>query len=109
MRGEGSMLAAVFDLSWLFWLFILAQFFIPLYQKRLLAVRRDRAFQLRLAEREVPPGCYYVVGDRMELSEDSRFFGPIASEAVWGKMLFAPPVLPSTRHIAFKFDQGGRS
>jgi len=32
------------DLSWLFWLFIVAQFFIPLYQKRLLAVRRDRAF-----------------------------------------------------------------
>jgi len=32
------------DISWLFWLFILAQFFIPLYQKRLLGVRRDRAF-----------------------------------------------------------------
>jgi ClpP class serine protease len=34
----------VFDLSWLFWLFILGQFFIPLYQKQMLAVRRDRAF-----------------------------------------------------------------
>lgn len=32
------------DLSWLLWLFILAQFFIPLYQKRVLQVRRDRAF-----------------------------------------------------------------
>ena len=32
------------DISWLFWLFIVAQFFIPLYQKRLLQVRRDRAF-----------------------------------------------------------------
>ena len=34
----------MFDLSWLFWLFILGQFFIPLYQKQMLAVRRDRAF-----------------------------------------------------------------
>ncbi|HEV8535474.1 MAG TPA: ATP-dependent Clp protease proteolytic subunit [Candidatus Limnocylindria bacterium] len=34
----------MFDLSWLFWLFILAQFFVPLYQKRLLEVRRNRAF-----------------------------------------------------------------
>jgi ClpP class serine protease len=33
------------DLSWLFWLFIIAQFFIPLYQKQLLALRRDRAFR----------------------------------------------------------------
>ena len=36
------MLAAVFDLSWLFWLFIVAQFFIPLYQKQMLALRRNR-------------------------------------------------------------------
>jgi ClpP class serine protease len=33
------------DLSWLFWIFILAQFFVPLYQKQLLALRRDRAFR----------------------------------------------------------------
>src|SRR5438067_9349656 len=38
------MLAAVFDLSWRFWLFILAQFSIPLYQKQMLGVRRNRAF-----------------------------------------------------------------
>src|SRR5438093_679340 len=43
-QREGSMLAAVFDLSWLFWLFIVAQFFIPLYQKQMLALRRNRAF-----------------------------------------------------------------
>src|SRR5437764_2714981 len=39
-RAKGA--ASVFDLSWLFWLFILGQFFIPLYQKQMLAVRRDR-------------------------------------------------------------------
>ena len=32
------------DLSWLFWLFILAQFFVPLYQKQMLELRRTRAF-----------------------------------------------------------------
>ena len=34
----------MFDISWLFYLFILAQFFIPLYQKQMLEVRRNRAF-----------------------------------------------------------------
>jgi ClpP class serine protease len=32
------------DLSWLIWLFVLAQFFVPLYQKQMLALRRNRAF-----------------------------------------------------------------
>jgi ClpP class serine protease len=32
------------DLSWLLWLFILAQFFVPLYQKQMLELRRSRAF-----------------------------------------------------------------
>jgi ClpP class serine protease len=33
------------DLSWLFWLFIVAQFFIPLVQKQALAARRNAAFR----------------------------------------------------------------
>ena len=33
------------DLSWFFWLFVIAQFFIPLYQKQMLALRRNRAFR----------------------------------------------------------------
>jgi len=32
------------DLSWIFWLFILAQFFIPLYQKQMLQLQRTRKF-----------------------------------------------------------------
>jgi ClpP class serine protease len=32
------------DLTWLLWLFIVAQFFIPLLQKRMLELQRDRAF-----------------------------------------------------------------
>ena len=34
----------MFDISWLFWLFILDQFFIPLYQKQMLELRRNRRF-----------------------------------------------------------------
>ena len=33
------------DLTWLIWLFVLAQFFVPLYQKQMLALRRNRAFR----------------------------------------------------------------
>jgi len=33
------------DLSWFFWLFVLVQFFIPLYQKQMLELRRNRAFR----------------------------------------------------------------
>ena len=32
------------DLSWLIWPFVLAQFFVPLYQKQMLALRRNRSF-----------------------------------------------------------------
>src|SRR5438105_7796279 len=42
--GRSEHAAAVFVLSWLFWLFILAQFFVPLYQKQMLELRRNRAF-----------------------------------------------------------------
>jgi ClpP class serine protease len=35
----------VIDLSGLFWLFFLAQFFVPLYQKQALAMRRERAIR----------------------------------------------------------------
>src|SRR6195256_4493078 len=35
----------VIDLSWLFWLFFLAQLFVPLYQKQALGLRRERAIR----------------------------------------------------------------
>src|SRR5919198_4393796 len=40
------------DLSWLLWLFILAQFFVPLYQKQMLVLRRNRAFRAFEAKRK---------------------------------------------------------
>ncbi len=39
------------DLSWLFWLFFLAQFFVPLYQKQALQLRRERAIRELQARR----------------------------------------------------------
>lgn len=35
----------MFDLSWLIWLFFIAQFFVPLYQKQTLQLRRQRAIR----------------------------------------------------------------
>ena len=35
----------MFDISWLFWLFFIAQFFVPLFQKRMLQVRRQAALR----------------------------------------------------------------
>ncbi|MDH7482119.1 MAG: signal peptidase I [Armatimonadota bacterium] len=42
----------------------------------------------------VPQGCVYVVGDAQGLSLDSRYFGPVETEKIIGKVL-----LPTTRKI----------
>jgi signal peptidase I len=34
----------------------------------------------------IPPGHYFVMGDRSAASEDSRFWGPISRAAVFGKL-----------------------
>jgi signal peptidase I len=41
----------------------------------------------------VPPGQYYVLGDHRSSSNDSRHWGPVRQEAVYGKAVFVywPP------------------
>jgi signal peptidase I len=46
---------------------------------------------MKLVASELGPGEYYVVGDNLPGSEDSRMFGPIKSDSIQGRMLFAPP------------------
>ncbi len=40
------------------------------------------------AEITVPDGAYYVLGDHRTMSNDSRDFGPVDSEYIYGKAVF---------------------
>jgi signal peptidase I len=59
-----------------------------------------RSKLLRLVERRVPEGTCYVVGDHMEVSQDSRHFGPVPLEQIQGQVLFAPQRQPALNHVA---------
>ena len=39
-------------------------------------------------ETVVPPHCYFVLGDHRNLSNDSRDFGPVKEDYIYGKAVF---------------------
>lgn len=40
---------------------------------------------------KVPPGYIVVLGDNLEVSDDSRYFGPLPIRDIEGKVIDAPP------------------
>jgi signal peptidase I len=46
--------------------------------------RDSRSF----AEFTIPPDHYYMMGDHRSISQDSRVFGPVARELIYGKAVF---------------------
>lgn len=45
-------------------------------------------FPLNKSALRIPDGSYYVLGDNRDNSNDSRFWGPLPSEFIDGKVLF---------------------
>lgn len=55
---------------------------------------------VRLVETHLGPDEYFVVGDNLTESRDSRAFGPITASSIQGRMLFAPAPRPEMLHLA---------
>jgi signal peptidase I len=41
-----------------------------------------------MAEMIVPPDCYFMMGDHRSISSDSREFGPVERDLIYGKAVF---------------------
>ena len=59
---------------------------------------------LHLVACRVPSDCYFVLGDNLNVSMDSRFYGPIPAGHILGKVLFAPAAEPDFDHLAGHFN-----
>jgi signal peptidase I len=54
-------------------------------------VRRPWKDSMKLVPVRLTEGQYYVIGDNIMDSVDSRSFGPVSAEEIQGRVLFAPP------------------
>jgi signal peptidase I len=41
-----------------------------------------------LSDRTIPPRTYYVLGDNRDNSNDSRFWGPLSVDLIYGRVMF---------------------
>jgi signal peptidase I len=41
-----------------------------------------------MSDYTIPPETYYVLGDNRDASNDSRFWGPLSAELIYGRVMF---------------------
>lgn len=64
---------------------------------------------IKLMRRRMPKDCIYVLGDHMEISEDSRTFGPVYQDQLRGRLVVAPPPTNEQDHVAGRYMEDNRS
>jgi signal peptidase I len=70
--------------------------------------RERKAFAGKIVSRRVPVGWYYMVGDHLHASVDSRELGPIPRSALMGRLLNPPPPQPMLAHLAVSYAAMGQ-
>jgi signal peptidase I len=70
--------------------------------------RRPWKTSMQLVPVRLQKDQYYVIGDNVADSIDSRSFGPIRKDQIQGRVLFAPPSVPDLQHFAGNFQSERR-